>query len=187
MPHFKYPSTPCGETPPPAGPPPRESSYKISDDINPEALVNYLYQQQCSKLWVGNGSGEVEGVVLRKKGGEYLACPPQLVASPFAKAAAALKVECAMTVDSRVIRAFLQYVTEPEVPLHNGVRVQVLPTIEDIARAKRQNFAAFVASKRLLVVWDEDALHIVARASDIESQLSDLLWKSGDRDDGADE
>ena len=37
------------------------------DDIKHEVMVNYLYQQQCSHLWVGDGSGELEGVLLRKK------------------------------------------------------------------------------------------------------------------------
>lgn len=178
------------------------------DDINPEVLVNYLYQQQDSKFWIGSGAGEKEGVVLRKKGGQYLVCPSQLTGSPFAKAAAALKVEvgrrayptlvwdlplltlscqCVMTVNSRIIRTFLQWFTGPEVPLDNGCRAQVLPTIEDIAHAKRQNFAAFVASEGLLVVWDKDALHIVSRASNIESQLRDLIWKSDGNEDEADE
>jgi hypothetical protein len=56
-------------------------------------MVNYLYQQQCSRLWVSDGSGEIEGILLRKSKGQYLACPPQLGTSPFAIAAAALNVQ----------------------------------------------------------------------------------------------
>ncbi|CAH0056406.1 unnamed protein product [Clonostachys solani] len=182
---------PSGDTPASAGPGPTRplaSRSRISDDINPEVLVNYLYQQQCLKLWVRSGSGEDnEGVVLRKKGGQYLACPPQPAGSLLLKAAAALKVECLMTVNSNVIKTFLRWFTELEVPFNNGCRAQVLPTIEALARAKRQNFAAFVASEGLLVVWDEDALHIISRASGIESQLMDLMWKSDDNNDEADE
>src|SRR3569833_3397067 len=44
------------------------------DDIKHEVMVNYLYQQQCSQLWVSDGSGEVEGVLLRKTRGQYMAC-----------------------------------------------------------------------------------------------------------------
>ncbi|KAH0239210.1 hypothetical protein KCU71_g24255, partial [Aureobasidium melanogenum] len=29
------------------------------DDIKHEVMVNYLFQQQCARLWVGDGSGEV--------------------------------------------------------------------------------------------------------------------------------
>jgi hypothetical protein len=63
------------------------------DDIKHEVMVNYLYQQQCSHLWVSDGSGEIEGVLLRKARGQYMACPPQLGNSPFALACAALNVQ----------------------------------------------------------------------------------------------
>lgn len=63
------------------------------DDIKHEVMVNYLYQQQCSHLWVSDGSGEVEGVLLRKSRNMYMACPPQLGDSAFATACAALNVQ----------------------------------------------------------------------------------------------
>lgn len=69
-----------------------QSSYML-DEIKHEVMVNYLYQQQCSQLWVSDGSGEIEGVLLRKSRGQYMACPPQLVHSPFAQACAALNVQ----------------------------------------------------------------------------------------------
>jgi hypothetical protein len=65
----------------------------MMDDIKHEVMVNYLFQQQCSALWVGDGSGQIEGVVLRKSKGNYIACPPQLAESPFALACAALNVQ----------------------------------------------------------------------------------------------
>lgn len=70
-------------------------SYKSSfmDEIKHEVMVNYLFQQQCARLWVGDGSGEVEGVLLRKFKGSYLACPPTLSTSTFAMACAALNVQ----------------------------------------------------------------------------------------------
>ena len=63
------------------------------DDIKHEVMVNYLYQQQCSHLWVSDGSGESEGVLLRKARNHYLACPSQLANSPFAIACAELNVQ----------------------------------------------------------------------------------------------
>ncbi|KAL7925878.1 glycosyltransferase [Trichoderma austrokoningii] len=154
------------------------------DDIKHEVMVNYLYQQQCSQLWVSDGSGEIEGVLLRKARGHYMACPAALANSPFALACAALNVQCAMTVNSRVIKTFLQWSPDAvDVPLMNGLRVQILPTIDDLPRARKYQFAAFVASEGLLVVWDDDALHLVARAKAIESELMELVWKRGNPDD----
>jgi hypothetical protein len=68
-------------------------SSQFLDDIKHEVMVNYLYQQQCSHLWVSDGSGEIEGVLLRKSRNTYMACPPQLGSSPFAAACAALNVQ----------------------------------------------------------------------------------------------
>ncbi|EFX01856.1 hypothetical protein CMQ_4927 [Grosmannia clavigera kw1407] len=167
----------------------RVSSYRTNssvflDEIKHEVMVNYLYQQQCSRLWVSDGSGEIEGVLLRKTRGQYMACPPQLVDSPFAVACAALNIRCAMTVNSRVIKTFLQWTPNAvDVPLLNGLRIQILPTVEDLARARKHQFAAFIASEGLLVVWDDDAMHIVSRAKDIETELMGLVWRSGSNDD----
>lgn len=69
------------------------NSSMFMDDIRHEVMVNYLYQQQCSQLWVSDGSGDVEGVLLRKSRGHYMACPPQLGSTPFAMACAALNVQ----------------------------------------------------------------------------------------------
>ena len=72
-----------------------QSSY--SDEIKHEVMVNYLYQQQCSRLWVSDGSGEVEGVLLRKARNQYFACPPALTDSVFAMACAELNVRVSYT------------------------------------------------------------------------------------------
>ncbi|KAK8000718.1 hypothetical protein PG990_013318 [Apiospora arundinis] len=160
------------------------ASSMFLDDIKHEVMVNYLYQQQCSHLWVSDGSGEVEGVLLRKWKGQYMACPSELGNSPFARACAELNVHCAMTVNSRIIKTFLSWSPDAvDVPLMNGLRIQILPTVEDLPRARKHQFAAFVASEALLVVWDDDALHLVQRAKAIESELMELVWKTGDEDD----
>lgn len=89
-----------------------------------------------------------------------------------------------MTVNSRVIKTFLQWSPDAvDVPLLNGLRIQILPTIEDLPRARKHQFAAFVASEALLVVWDDEALHLVQRAKAIESELMELVWKSGEPDE----
>ncbi|RFU24793.1 hypothetical protein B7463_g11549, partial [Scytalidium lignicola] len=154
------------------------------DNIKNEVIVNYLYQQQCAHRWVSNGSGEIEGVLLRKSRNSYVACPPQLESSQFAFACTALNVRCAMTVSSRVITTFLQWSPEAvDIPLLNGLHIQILPTIDDLPRARKHQFAAIVASEALLVVWDDDASHLVSRAQAIESELLQFVWKSSNNDD----
>ncbi|TKA62125.1 hypothetical protein B0A49_11583, partial [Cryomyces minteri] len=158
------------------------------DDIKHEVMVNYLFQQQCSHLWVGDGSGEMEGVLLRKSRGHYMACPPQLSQSVFAVACAALNVHCAMTVNSRIIKTFLTWSPDAvDVPLMNGLRVQILPTMDDLPRARKHQFAAFIASEALLVVWDDEAMNLIPRAKTIENELMELVWKTGEPADAPDD
>jgi hypothetical protein len=86
-----------------------------------------------------------------------------------------------MTVNSRVIKTFLQCSPEAvDVPLLNGLRIQILPSFEDLPRARKHQFAAFLASEALLIVWDDDALHLVQRATVIESELMELVWRTRD-------
>ncbi|KAK4947938.1 hypothetical protein LTR10_013446 [Elasticomyces elasticus] len=151
------------------------------EEIKHEIMVSHLYQQQCSHLWVGDGSGEREGVLLRKSRGQYLACPQPLLDSQLAEACAELNVQVAMTVNSRVIKTFLAWAPETtDVPLMNGLRVQILPTIQDLPRARKYQFAAFIASESLLVVWDDEPANVVKRANSIEAQLMELVWQTGE-------
>lgn len=84
-----------------------------------------------------------------------------------------------MTVNSRVIKTFMQWSPDAvDVPLMNGLRIQIVPTIGDLPRARKLQFAAFIAKDSLLVVWDDDPLNIVARAKSIEKELMSLVWKT---------
>lgn len=85
-----------------------------------------------------------------------------------------------MTVNSRVVKTFLQWSNDSfDVPLPNGLRIQIIPTMADLARARKHQFAAFIADAQLLVVWDDDPLNLITRASQIESSLMALVWKIG--------
>ncbi|ROV98715.1 hypothetical protein VMCG_06806 [Cytospora schulzeri] len=142
-------------------------------------MVNYLYQQQCARLWVSNGNSGLEGVIVRKSRTQYLACPPQLAYTPFAHAIAALGVQCATTVNSRIIKTFLACSPEAvDVPLLNGLRIQILPEFSDLAWARKQQYAAFIAEESLLVVWDDDAMNLISRVAGIEDELMKLVWRT---------
>lgn len=83
-----------------------------------------------------------------------------------------------MTVNSRVIRSFVASSPDAvDVPLKDGLRVQILPSAADLSRARKNQFAAFLAAEELLVVWDDDAANLITRAKAIESELMDLIWR----------
>ncbi|EXJ79453.1 hypothetical protein A1O3_08955 [Capronia epimyces CBS 606.96] len=162
----------------------RSAQSSFIEEIKHEIMVNHLYQQQCSHLWVSDGCGQCEGVLVRKSRGHYLACPQELLDSHFAQVCAQLNVQVAMTVNSRVIKTFLAWAPDAtDVPLMNGLRVQILPTIGHLTRARKHQFAAFIASESLLVVWDDDPSNVVKRATTIEAQLMELVWHSGEAGD----
>lgn len=93
-----------------------------------------------------------------------------------------------MTVNSRVIKTFLSWSPDAvDVPLTNGLRVQILPSMEDLPRARKAQSAAFIAAEALLVVWDDDANHLMTRAKMIESELMELVWRAGETAEEEDE
>lgn len=86
-----------------------------------------------------------------------------------------------MTVNSGVIKTFLAWSPDAvDVPLMNGLRVQILPTVDDIPRARKHQFAAFIASEALLAVWDDDPSHLIERAKSIEAELMQLVWHTNE-------
>lgn len=89
-----------------------------------------------------------------------------------------------MTVSSGVIEPFLNWNNDAvDVPLLNALRIQVLPTFEDLYNAKRHQYAAFVSSEALLVVWDDEPTHLLTRAKAIEAELLKFVWRAAN-DDG---
>ena len=57
------------------------------------------------------------------------------------------------------------------VPLPNGLRLQVLPSIPYLADCQRNQNAAFIHDLGILVVWADNPKECAKRAQDIEAQL----------------
>jgi hypothetical protein len=53
----------------------------------------------------------------------------------------------------------------------------------DLPRARKHQFAAFIATEGLLVVWDDEAMHLVERAKVIEAELMELVWQTGNEEE----
>jgi hypothetical protein len=52
-----------------------------------------------------------------------------------------------MTVSSGVIEPFLEWSADAvDVPLFNRLRIQILPTFDDLYQARSHQYAAFIAS-----------------------------------------
>lgn len=147
--------------------------------VKNKVMINYLYQQQGINGWRSSTETRSEGVFLRLTRDDYLCHPTSLVYSPLLTALKTLNVQAAMTVHSPAISAYLEGMPHSvDIPLMNGLSIQLISTIEDLVKARVVQYAACISSKSLLVVWDDDAVNMLARAKSIEHELMQLLWSS---------
>jgi len=86
-------------------------------------------------------------------------------------------LQAAMTVNTRVIKLFLHNNDRPYVPLKDGLHLQVLPEISYLPRCQKHHFAAFIADRGILVVWDDEPRHLLHRARKIETALMEMIWE----------
>lgn len=154
----------------------RASQMDELKDLKCDMMVNWLYQQQMELLWTAGGHDE--GIVLKKSRGQYTCCPSDIDQEPsgFFKAIQTLNVRCAMTVNTRVIKLFLHGNDRPYVPLKDGLRLQVLPDISYLPRCQKHQFAAFIADRGILVVWDDEPRHLLKRSQNIQEALMAMIW-----------
>ena len=82
-----------------------------------------------------------------------------------------------MTVNTVVIDTYLHHNPDAtEVPLEDGQFVQILASFQELPRARRHQYAAFIVEESALVVWDDEPLHICERASHIVKNMTDMIW-----------
>jgi hypothetical protein len=104
-----------------------------------------------------------------------------LVESALGYYASIINLPVVITINSRVIQTFVQYTPNAtDVPLGKGLHIQILPSIDDLPKARKNQGAAFLASEQLLLVWDDDPNAIFARATHIEDELMALVWRAGE-------
>ncbi|OMP82842.1 Glucans biosynthesis glucosyltransferase H [Diplodia seriata] len=140
-------------------------------DIRHDIIINHLYEKQVGARWIQDFSGEVEGVMLKKARGEYMTFPENLVESNLAQSIATLNVQSALTVKTKVVSTFIARAQDAEIPIRKGLRIQIIPTVEELVYARKHQYAAFVANESLLVVWDDNPENLATRAESIQDDL----------------
>jgi len=78
-----------------------------------------------------------------------------------------------MTIKTGAIRVILKGISPgmTSIPLQNGMEVQILKTLGDLADCKIHQNAAFIKQNRYLVVWEDTPRKLVQRAEMIEVNL----------------
>ncbi|KAG9963913.1 hypothetical protein KCU61_g3421, partial [Aureobasidium melanogenum] len=138
-------------------------------------MVNHIWSQQAQLLWYAGE--EDEGVVIKSGRDKYVCCPPDLERPDgFFEAIKALNVKSAMTVNTRVIRILMENNDGSSIPIRDDLRIQVLPNISYLSRCAKHQFAAFIADRGILVVWDDQPENLVNRVDRIEKGLMAMIW-----------
>lgn len=81
-----------------------------------------------------------------------------------------------MTINTRVIRILLHNNQMPFIEVQEGLRIQVLPDMSYLPRCQKHQFAAFIADRGILVVWDDDPKKILGRIERFETALMKMIW-----------
>jgi membrane glycosyltransferase len=81
-----------------------------------------------------------------------------------------------MTVNTRVIKILMQSNDQSSIPISEKLRLQVLPDISYLSRCAKHQFAAFIADRGILVVWDDQPEKLISRAQALEKGIMDLIW-----------
>jgi hypothetical protein len=80
-----------------------------------------------------------------------------------------------MTVNTRVIQFVLDRTHLPYVQIQSGLRLQVIPDFEALPYCQRGQSAAFIASRGMLVVWQDDPKLTLERAEFIINCLMRMM------------
>jgi len=64
----------------------------------------------------------------------------------------------------------------PYVEIEPGLRIQVLPDISYLPRCQKHQFAAFIADRGMLIVWDDEPKKIIGRTERLEKALMKMIW-----------
>ncbi|KAE8540333.1 hypothetical protein D1P53_003278 [Cryptococcus gattii VGV] len=131
---------------------------------------------------MGN-SNVATGVSIRAKTGLYRSFPVHLDRlQPFEDAMAQLNPEVGVKIQSDIVRCIMTAYVLPspsmsELVINEDTRIQIVDSIELLARARKHQYAAFVRSERVLCVWADDVEMIIPAAELLEELLIRFIWR----------
>ncbi|WRT65030.1 uncharacterized protein IL334_001972 [Kwoniella shivajii] len=123
------------------------------------------------------------GVTIRARTGLYRSFPVDYEAlKPFEEAITKLNPEVAIKIKSDIVYTIMEtYINASpsmtELVIDENTRIQILDSIELLARARKHQYAAFIRSEQVLVVWADAVENVVAAAEALEESLIQFVWQ----------
>ncbi|OCF59087.1 hypothetical protein L486_03586 [Kwoniella mangroviensis CBS 10435] len=123
------------------------------------------------------------GVTIRARTGLYRTFPVDYEAlKPFEEAVSRLNPEVAIKIKSDIVNTIMETYINPspsmtELVIDENTRIQILDTIELLARARKHQYAAFVRSEQVLVVWADAVENVIPAAEALEESLIQFVWQ----------
>ena len=126
------------------------------------------------------------GVTIRAKTGLYRTFPVNYDAlDEFEEAVCRLNPEVAIKIKSsiatNVIRTYIDpFPSATELIIDTDTRIQILDEIPHLARARKHQYAAFIRSEGVLVVWADHVESVIPAAEALEEALIQFIWRGED-------
>ncbi|WWC59194.1 uncharacterized protein I303_101743 [Kwoniella dejecticola CBS 10117] len=123
------------------------------------------------------------GVTIRARTGLYRTFPVDYEAlKPFEEAITRLNPEVAIKIKSDIVGTIFDTYINPspsmnELVIDENTRIQILDSIELLARARKHQYAAFVRSEQVLVVWADAVENVIPAAEALEESLIQFIWQ----------
>ncbi|KAI9048625.1 hypothetical protein LZ554_007457 [Drepanopeziza brunnea f. sp. 'monogermtubi'] len=152
-----------------------ESQHSVLQ-LKSDVMVSWLHQQQCEKRLYTQLP--FEGAILKQTKDVFVCSPLGVKESALFEQVAKLNVKAAITVRTRFIDSVLNCQHLDYIPLADGLRLQVIPTLNDLHGCQKHHFAAFILQERMMVVWDDQPRNIFIRIRQIEESLMKVIWEN---------
>ncbi|KAJ8100763.1 glycosyl transferase family group 2-domain-containing protein [Lipomyces tetrasporus] len=154
-----------------------------------DIMCRYLFQEVSNRNWLDtvNDPDSTPCVALRIAHNdmsvvEYRCFPPEAevegISQSYIASVAALNVEVALKLSYPVVKVLLNVLSPNahDIELSLNTRIQVLDRLDELPRARKYQYAAFIRSEDSLVIWADNIRDIVAFGSVIERKMVEIVW-----------
>ena len=167
----------------------RHSDTTWVNDVDKYSLMIKHIHEQCGKNhWLPTDPSYTGSVVALRASEStntingYKCYPAAGPRDIFLTAATTLNVEVAICIFSHVVEVIISSLPADtwDFPLRDDTRVQIIHRIQDLPRARKHQYAAFVREQKCLVVWSDSASKVVEQGEELEKKIFDFIWNDGD-------